>query len=212
MPGGGGNGGTTRFDAATDNDSGTTVSGQVCLAPDPRSPAVCSSTGAGDLSVTLGTASATTAIDGTFTMDRPASTDVAWNVSGTGIVPSVMAYVEGTKIPAIRTDIYDDMVVAMQATVSSATGAIIVRLAKSSSLVSGAVVTSSPSPDSLVYYDGPSITEWDLDSTGPFGVAWISSIAPGTGTLSIDTGATPTNVADIPLVAGAITFVFAEIP
>jgi hypothetical protein len=211
MPGGGGNGGMTILDARIANDSSTTVSAEVCLAADARNPALCSSTGVGGLTVTLGSATATTAVDGTFSIERPTDANAVWVVSGTGIVPSTMAYAEGTKIPAITTTLYSDMVVAMQATISSETAAIIARLGTTSA-VTGAVVTATPSPDSLVYYDGPSSTEWELDATGPFGVVWISSIAPGTGALDIDTGGTPASVANIPLVAGAISYVFAEIP
>ncbi len=212
-PGGGGNGGIALADSGVENDgSSSSLNARVCLLADPRQPTVCGFSGAGELTVTLGSAMATTAPDGAFTIGKPASTSAVWNVSGTGMQTSVMSLSDGNSIPALSITTYSDMLNAMNAVASAQTGAIIAQLTKSGVAVSGATVVSTPAPDSLVYYDGPSVTEWGVDATGPFGIVWISSLTAGTASLLVDTGGTQTNVTGIPVTAGAITFVFAEIP
>jgi hypothetical protein len=67
-------------------------------------------------------------------------------------------------------------------------------------------------PDSEIYYDGAGVSDWAFDETGPFGVVWISSIAPGTTSLAVDTGLVQATVGGIPVYTDTITFELAEIP
>lgn len=211
-PGGGGKGGATQPDAAVIDDGGTEIQGRVCLLADPRDPVTCAASGADGLTVTLGDQTATTASDGSFTIARPSGTNLTWFVSGTGIEPSAMRAALGTTVPAIASLLYGDMIAGMSAIVTTEDGAIIAQLRRDDAAFTNAVATATPGPDSEVYYDGPAVSEWNFDATGPFGVVWISAIAPGIASLALDNGAVQTTVAGIPVFAGAITFELAEIP
>jgi hypothetical protein len=214
MPGNGGQGSAMDMaDAAVEGDASTTeLTGRVCLLSDARDPSTCAATGANGFTVTLGTQTVTTGADGSFTMMRPSGTGLVWFVSGTGIEPSAMRLASGTTIPAISSLLYGDMIAGMSAIVSTDTGAVIARLQRGGDPLTGAVAIPSPVPDSETYYDGAGVTAWDFDATGPFGVVWISAIAPGTASLALDTGSFQATVGGIPVYAGTITFELAEIP
>jgi hypothetical protein len=214
MPGGGGQGSVGVVDAGVESGDGmpSQLSGRVCLLNDARQPGSCAGSGADGFTVTLGSQTATTAADGSFTMTRPTGTGLIWNVTGTGIEPSAMRLSSGTTIPAIQSLLYGDMIASMTAVVSVDTGAIIARLRKTNAAITDAVVIASPAPDSETYYDGLDVTSWELDATGGFGVVWISAIAPGTASLTVDNGSAQNTVGGIPVFAGAITFELAEIP
>jgi hypothetical protein len=214
VPGSEGEGSSmTMADAAVEGDAASTeLPGRVCLIADARDPATCASSGAGGLTVTLGTQTATTVADGSFTMTRPTGTGLVWFVTGTGVEPSAMRMVGGTKIPVMSSLLYGDMIAAMSAIVSADTGAIITRISRAAAPLTDAVVVASPIPDSETYYDGAGVTDWSFDATGSFGVVWISSIAPGTASLAVDTGTVQGTVGGIPVYAGTVTFELAEIP
>ena len=214
-PGGGGMGSSFVPDAPAASDDGSTlISGRVCLLlAAPHSLATCAATGAGNLTVTLGSSMVATADDGSFTMMRPAvTTNLVWRVSGAGVVPSAIKFGSVTTLPAIDEVSYDEMLVATQATVALGTGAMMTRVSRAGFGVSGATVVAQPAPDSEIYYDGADALSWETDATGTFGVAWLPSIATGNAMLTITSGAMQTVVSGQPVFAGTITFVFAEIP
>lgn len=214
QPGGPGSGATGFVDAAVVVDASVQILGRVCLLADPRQPTTCASTGAENLLVTLGSEQATTIGDGSFAIMRPTGANLLWSVTGAGIEPSSLRFDGSATIPAISSAVYGDMVVVMNALVLTDTGAIIAQLTRDNAPVAGASVVASPLPQSDIYYDGAGIADWNIDTmTGAFGVVWISAIAAGTASLTFDTGATaPTTVSGITVLAGTITFVFAEIP
>jgi hypothetical protein len=211
-PGGGGRGGVTQPDAALEGDGGADIQGRVCLLSDPRDPVACAASGADGLTVTLGASTATTASDGSFTIARPPGTNLTWIVNGTGVEPSAMRAALGTTVPVIGSLLYGDMIAGMSAVVTTEDGAIISQLRRNDAAFTDAIAVATPVPDSEVYYDGPALSEWDFDATGPFGVVWISAIAPGIASLALDNGTVQTTVAGIPVFAGTITFELAEIP
>src|ERR1044071_9473062 len=93
QPGGPG-GPNTPLDAALidapDPDALVTLAGRVCIALDIRSPlANCATTGAGGITVTLGTKTATTLADGAFTIEKPSGSTLTWRATGQGLVKSV---------------------------------------------------------------------------------------------------------------------------
>ncbi|HEY5945534.1 MAG TPA: hypothetical protein VIV40_08580, partial [Kofleriaceae bacterium] len=90
-------------------------------------------------------------------------------------------------------------------------GAVIARITRGGFAVAGAVVASQQA-DGQIYYDGPSITEWGLDATGAYGVAWVPSMLAGSATLTVTKDATQTMFAAQPVYADTVTFVLAEIP
>ena len=219
--GGGGTGGSTTPDAATDaSDASAMISGRVCLlGANLRtvSTAACATTGADNLSVLLGTSSATTTADGSFTLLRPATTSgVYWRVSGAGVVTSLVAY--GAKfgtaampmLPVFDTVAYEQMVSDNQA---ASTQGVIVQVTKGSAVVSGATVQITPTQDGSIYYDDATDGAWDtVNGTGAFGVAWIPSVAGTSAQLTVTSNAMQTLVTGIPLSTGALTFLTAEIP
>lgn len=209
--GGGGVGSEFTPDAPVGDDGGTSINGRVCMVA-PPSVITCAATGAGNLTVTLGTATTTTADDGSFTLTRPAiTTGLVWRVSGTAIRAAAMKYSTATTIPAIDEDSYLTMLTATNATVGSNSGAVIARITRGGFAVAGAVVASQQA-DGQIYYDGPSITEWGLDATGAYGVAWVPSMLAGSATLTVTKDATQTMFAAQPVYADTVTFVLAEIP
>jgi hypothetical protein len=214
VPGNEGEGSSmTMADAAVEGDAASTeIAGRVCLISDARDPATCAGSGADGLTVTLGTQTATTVADGSFSITRPTGTGLVWFVTGTGVEPSAMRMIGGTKIPAITSLLYGDMIAGMSAIVSVDTGAIITRISRAGTPLTDAVAIASPTPDSETYYDGVGVTDWDFDATGPFGVVWISAIAPGTASLAVDTGTVQGTIGGIPVYAGTVTFELAEIP
>jgi hypothetical protein len=213
VPGGGGTGSSSITpDAAEDPDGGGgDVAGRVCLLSDPRDPAACAASGADGLTVTLGSATATTAADGSFAI-ASTGTNLTWFVNGTGIEPTAMRRAAGTTIPVLASLLYGDMIAGMSAIVTTETGGVIVRLRRAGAAFTDAAAVVTPTPDSEVYYDGPGVTDWDVDATGPFGVIWISAVSPGTVSLALDTGTLQRTVSGIPVFAGTLTFELAEIP
>lgn len=214
-PGGSGTGGSMSPDAAVeDGDGGTQFTGRVCLVADPRQPATCAASGAGGLTVTLGTSQATTATDGGFVIARPAGTNLTWTVTGFGIEPSALAFdsATATRIPAVTTALYDDMLSSTGFMRVDGNGAIIAQLRRNNAAVVGAIVSVSPVPDSQVFYDGVSVIDWETDATGPLGILWVTSLPPGSASLTVDLGASQPTVAGIPVLADRVTFVLATLP
>lgn len=207
-PGGGGGGGTTFVDAAVDapvSDGGTMTTGRVCLINDARNPTACASTGAANLTVTLGTQAATTAADGAFTITRPAGTNLTWRVSGAGIVASAQPISIGMPIPALSQTVYETMLATNQVPSGDNTGAIIAKLTQNGVAYVGATATTTPPGN--VFYDGTSIEQWDVDSTGSFGVVWVPGLSAGTASMQIGNA----SLTGIPVFANTITYVSAEL-
>jgi hypothetical protein len=214
-PGGsGGTGTATMPDAPVFNDASSTITGRVCLLlTTPQSLTGCAASTAGGITVTLGTESTTTADDGSFTLMRPASTtDLYWYVSASDLKTSVIKYGSTTTLPSITTNDYDEMVTALNATVSTGQGALMTRITRMGSAVSGATVAALPAGDSIPYYDEPGVPGWQTQQTGSYGVAWLPSLPTGSVQLTVTSNAMQKSFAGNLVVANAITFVVAEIP
>lgn len=216
--GGGGVGGSTRVDAAVDaaGDAGDAeITGRVCvLVQDLRTLTNCATTGADNLTVTLGTSVATTAADGTFTIMRPTdTTGLSWLVTGDVIVSSRIAFGSTTTLPAFGEAAYLTMVSENQALTSEVTAGMVVRVRQAGAPVVGATVATVPDPGSLIYYDGVDDSTWETAvGTGSSGVAWIPSIASDSAQLTIVVDVDTMLAANVDLSANTITFVLAEIP
>jgi hypothetical protein len=213
-PGGFGTGGGTTPDAAIGGDGGdggSTISGRVCLISDARNPTTCASSGAEDLTVTLGSATATTAADGSFTIASATGTGLVWRVTGAAIQASAMQVSTVATIPVISALLYEDMVTTNNVVGSAGTGAIIARFTTNDSGVSGLIAATSPDPEGQIFYDGTSATVWDVTATSTFGAIWVPGLAAGATTLTVG-GAADSSITGIPVYADTITFVLAEIP
>lgn len=218
-PGGGGLSGGfgTGTDASSgDGDSGVPISGKVCLITDARSPTTnCAASGAGDLTVTLGTRMATTMADGSFTIFVNTGSSNVWRVTGTGIVASAMTFGGGNNIPALTTQVYTDMISANPtAAVPAGSGSIIAKLSNSGGALVGATATTAPPTAGAVLYDGADNVNWSTTSTGTLGVVWAPGITPGTTTSMTVTTALQVQqqLTGIPVFADTITYVFANVP
>jgi len=200
--------GVSQPDARTgDGDAaGGEIAGRVCVVlSDMRRPlSGCAGSGAGGLSVTLGTATATTMADGSFTIVRPAGTGLVWRVSGTGIEPAAMQVGATATIPAIDSLAYGEMLAATSATIVGGDGALIAQVLPATA----GVTATSAAAESAIYYDGASATEWTQDATGDFGVVWIPSMLPGVRDVTIHT----TAFTGIPIYANTITFAQLALP
>lgn len=218
QPGGGvGIGGSSFADAAIDSgDASATITGRVCLlVTNLHTLTNCAATGADSLTVTLGTSTALTAADGTFSIMRPASTtDLSWSVTGAGIVASSVAFGPTTTLPAFDAAAYQQMISANNVVTSASDGAMIVRITRAGTLVAGATVDTVPAPLSDVYYDSGDDLSWNIGGgTGTNGVAWIPSIPGDSAQVTISSGGMDSMLAgNIPLPDNTIRFVFAEIP
>ncbi len=214
VPGNGGpsgGSGMKPIDAALDS-SGQQLSGTVCLRTDPRDPASCATTGAGDIMVKLGTATATTADTGAFTIDAPTGSSPVWTLTGTSIYPSIVPYSANYHVPAITVARYDqlrgDNGVVQIVDQTSVVFAQVVHGAVAEDQVTATV---TPVPVTALYYDGTSATLWDQDMTDAHGMIWVPEVDLSTGattaSMTVTKAGTPTTFAGIPLVNQAITFV-----
>jgi hypothetical protein len=213
-PGGFGPGGGTTPDAAIVDGNGeeaTTINGRVCLINDPRKPTECAGSGADGLTVTLGTETATTAADGSFTIMTEGGTGLVWRVTGQDVIyASAMQVSTVHLIPAIGLQLYEDMVTTNQAVAGDGSGAIIARLTSGGAGVSGLQAATEPASPGLVYYDGASAANFDTTATASFGVIWAPGLTPGSVTLTLS-GSQDKTLAGIPVYADTVTFVLAAI-
>jgi hypothetical protein len=191
--GGGGHGGTSGggvLDAAPDSTTDGSTAGRVCLAADPRALDSCAGTGAGGLTVTLGSGSATTAADGTFALLAPTTSDLVWTVSGSAIMTSMMPFGPSATIPALSTNTYENLTTGNGVEPIAGEGDVFVQITQGGSALAGAKVSVSPPPAYAPYYDGNSSTTWNQNFTGSYGVAWVPGITSGVATVTVQPPAT----------------------
>jgi hypothetical protein len=210
--GGGGSNGTMPDSPYADgNGSGSMMTGRVCLINDARTPTTCASSGADGLTVALGTATATTAGDGSFMIASPSGTGLVWRVTGTAIYSAAMQVTTTATIPAISLSIFEDMIATNQAIAGDGTGSVIARFTTNGSGVSNLEAATSPEPVGQYYYDGPNALTWDTTATSSFGVVWVPALIPGFTTLNVS-GPPDASIPSIPVFADTVTFAFATIP
>jgi hypothetical protein len=214
IPGGGGPGGNGNApDAAVDGSDGGAFDGRVCLASDPRDLFNCAAMGAGNVTVTLGSATAITADDGSFSIMPPASTNLEWHASGTAIVTSVMAFGTLAKIPALSLNTFNDLLDSNGVLQNTGQGSIMITLVHGGVSVVGATVAATPPSSFDVFYDAGTATTWGTTATGAHGVAWIASEPVGAVDLTVTPSAGSASIVPaVPVEDGAITFVTAEVP
>ncbi|MEO6777138.1 MAG: hypothetical protein ABI467_29690 [Kofleriaceae bacterium] len=209
-PGGGDDG----VDARAGSDASLDVmSGRVCLIVDARQPDTCATTGAGGLNVTLDGSTSTTQPDGTFEIDVPHSSNIAWEVNGTNIMTSVMSYSAVHQIPVIGQADYYDLANSNSVVATPGQGDVFVHVTHQGASVAMVTATAVPAAEFPPLYDGNAPTTWTQVSTAASGMVWIPGIAQGAAsvTLTPPTG-TPTVVSAIPIGDGTLTWVSAELP
>lgn len=216
-PGGPGPGGTgMMLDAAAIDapnlDALPMIAGRVCLVSDLRALTACAATGAGGITVTLGTRTAITADSGAFTIMTPAGSNLVWRATGLGVVPSVMPFGPSNSIPSIGDETYLDLQNANSIVLVAGQGSIVSRVVRNATPQSGVAASVSPLAQFPTKYDGATATAWTELATGTAGTAWIAGAALGTNVVTA-TPVSGTAAAENVLVEDqAITYVTIELP
>ncbi len=206
-------GGDAGIDSAID---AAKFNGRVCLVSDPRvltqivSATACASTGAGGFTVKLGTATATTNTDGTFTIDAPdgPAGSALFHVTGGAIVEMYM-FATDFEIPAITKTQYAQMLTDSNVRLVPGEGSVIAQVVHNDAAIASVTATASPVANATLF-DGSTATAWSMGSaTGSFGAIWLAGLDQGDGAVALTTvynGVTLTSAAQ-PVFDGAITFV-----
>ena len=203
------------FDGSGAN-GGPQLIGQVCLITDPRDQTSCASTGAGGLTVTLGTSVATTADNGTFTIARPSGSNITWDVSEpalNSIIESITPFTAQAVIPAMPTVVYGQLEGDNGVVPQAGQGAVMLRVTQFGVPVAGATATAVPGGVYGTFYDGPTPSAWTANGTGSFGTAWIPALLAGSVDVTVmPQGGTPVVLSLVPIKEAAITFLTEELP
>ena len=179
--------------------------GRVCLVADPRTLDVCSSTGAGGLTVRLGPATTVTAADGTFSI--AGSNAPFWVVTGSTIVTTVKN-VGDYEIPAISRTLFSSMISTnlMPYPPNPGEGHLIAQLIHNAMPVPGATAEPMTTATWNPFYNGSSATQWTQTDTGTNSTVWIPSIDVGTVTEIFHGAGEDVTMGNLSIQDGAITF------
>src|SRR5262249_12869271 len=147
----------------------------------------------GGLTVTLGTTfaasdggtqtvagTATTAIDGSFTMIAPVGSGF-WHVTGAKLTTSVMAYGTQNIIPAMLSEVYLGLRASNDMTAADEQhGDVVIRLVRGLAPVAGITATVTPLADAEIRYDSKdSASDWNVTATQTQGMVWIPNAQLG---------------------------------
>ena len=215
QPGGDDTPGTEgRIDAAIldGSDASATLAGRACVLTDLRDVTTCATTGAGGLQVTLGSQTATTASDGTFTLPTPAGTMLVWHVSGTDVTPSVMPFGATSQIPVVTTAVYLDALNTNGVLLAAGQGTAFVRVVSGAAALTGATAVASPTPTFPAMYDGASSLAWNQSATGSRGMVWIAGVDAGSLTVTVTPPLGTGYPITVPIEGDSITFATLDIP
>ncbi len=212
--GGGGGGGGPQVDAyiadAPDGGSGT-LSGRVCVASDARQLDVCDPTGAAGLTVKLGTATATTAANGGFSIDSQPGTDLVWVVTGTNMETSLMPFGATNQIPMLSTSTFSMVTLGSGIEVVPGTGGVIAHTVHGAAPLANVVATDTDENLAYYYDSATSPTIWvqnGATGTGPFGDVWLPNLGVATTTVNLTPmGGSAVAIPNVPVAPDALTFI-----
>ena len=191
-PVGGGPGGSgvgSGADAATDGngDAGAQLHGRVCVVSDLRTPtAGCQPDHLLPLkiAVSLGSRTAMTADDGSFTIAAPQGSGFTWIASsgpgtlGETITRSAMPFGTDNTIPAVTVTRYNDLLGGNgSGMLVDQQGSVVMRLIKAGVPASNVVATAPT--DALVeprYDDANNANTWGTNLTDKFGIVWLPTV------------------------------------
>ena len=192
-------------DQALGDGSGM-LTGRVCVLADLRQPTMCAGTGAGNITVTLGTAMATTADDGMFSLVSPGGTNLSWTIVGADVVTSVVPLSTSNILPAITATYYDDMLTANGVIINSGEGSLVLFVRDATGALPGAAVTLTPTATFLPMHDTSNKSVWSQGNTGPAGVSWTPGATAGSVSVRVSPPAGTAQQVSLPIVDGAITY------
>lgn len=187
-------------------DGGPTIEGRVCLLTDPRNLTSCAEMGAGGLAVVIGTQSALTLDNGAFTIETPEGSNLVWRVTGSGVVPSVMALSSTHIIPVFDVALYEDLLISNGILLDASQGSIFARILQGGAPLPGAEASASPPPQYATLYDSNAPLVWNGGTTGAFGVAWIPGAGAGATTVTVTPPVGDAVAALVPVEQGSVTF------
>jgi len=206
-------------DAAPTGDGslgdGNAIAGKVCVIADLRViDSGCAPSGVADLTVVLDGNTAMTADDGSFVMPMPTGSNLLWQISGAGIVTSLVPFSSATQLPAVTQELYDNVTLSNGVIVNSGEGSVVVRVLDSVTHQPASDVTATVMPAATYdpYYDGSSSTVWNQNATGTQGITWTPGVTVGTATVTLKDGAGMEKAIALPVADLAITFATASIP
>ncbi|MDB4961071.1 MAG: hypothetical protein JWP01_1070 [Myxococcales bacterium] len=194
------------------NDGGNTFAGRVCVVLDLRNLTSCRDTGVAGITVQLGTSTGVTLDDGTFTIPRPAGSNLTWAVTGADYVPSIMPLGTVHLIPAVSADLYDDLLDSNGVVLQELQGSVVGRVIQQAAALPGATVAATPPAQYPPLYDGGDSRIWAQNATGARGVFWLVGVPVGTSMVTVTSPSTATAALALPIVDGAITFTTVEFP
>lgn len=215
---GGGDDGVSRVPDAgglidASGDGATSITGRVCIVFDPRNLTSCSTGDASGITVTLGSSTTMTALDGSFTIAIPTGSNLVWTATAADLVPTVMPLGTVHLVPIMTLTRYSEMLLDHGVVLQAGDGSVFARVISGNAPIAGAVATVNPPSIYGPLYDGVSSIVWDQDATGAGGVVWIPDALQGTALLSVTAPAVPmAEVVSLPVTEGAITFATVAIP
>jgi len=208
---GGGNG--LHVDAPSDGTGSGSNIVRACVLTDPRDLTSCKTAGVAGLTVTLGTQTATTADDGTFTISAPTGTNVVWDVKGSTVVESVTPYAGQTKISVMDSQMFIELQGNVGAQAEATTGGLLARVTRGGNAVIGETAIVTPANQLGSYYDGATASSWTQTGTGAYGTVFEPNVPSGSATLKLSAAGTlQATVSAIPITDGGVTFVVTELP
>lgn len=208
-----GSGGGTQVDAPTDSSGSGSNMARACVLTDPRDLTSCKATGVAGLTVTLGTQTATTADDGSFTIAAPTGTNVVWDVTGSTVVESVTPYAGQTKISVMDAQMFSELQDNVSALPIAGTGGLLVRVTRGGAAVTGEAALVMPANQLGSYYDGATSSAWTQTATGAFGTVFEPNVTTGTASVQLSAADTlQATLSAIPITDGGMTFDVAELP
>jgi len=208
-----GGGGGVHVDAPTDGSGSGSNIARACVLTDPRDLTSCKTAGVAGLTVKLGTQTATTADDGTFTITAPTGTNVVWDVTGSTVVESVTPYAAQTKISVMDSQMFVELQGNVGAQPIAGTGGLLARVTRGGNAVVGETAVVAPQNQLGSYYDGATASAWTQTGTGTYGTVFAPNVTSGSASLKLSAGGTlQATISAIPITDGGVTFVVAELP
>ena len=196
---------------APEPDAPASLMGRVCVVADLRGLA-CAGSGAEGIVVTLGTQTATTLANGSFTIPTPAGSNLVWRASGQGFVTSLMAYGPSNTIPIVRDQDYIDLQNANSVTLIPGEGSIVARVVKNQVPVAGVVASVSPLAQFATKYDGPTLAAWTELATSAAGTVWIPGAVLGANVVTATPPAGAPAMETVLVEDQAITYATIDLP
>jgi len=166
-----------------DGDAGVRISGRVCLLNDLRQVGLtttCATTGltALNLTVSLGTRTATPADDGSFVIQAPLGAGFTWHVVGglNTIVKSAMPFGTDNTIPVVKEVRYFDLLQNNGVELNDLEGSVFVHVVTGTAGVAEVLASTTQTDTPLLYDAANSAEVWGTTQTDVLGVVWVPSV------------------------------------